>query len=165
VNSNIGQRLKAVEKHLEGEQEYLANYSDGLTDLPLPQQLEHFRKQDKIASFLCVRPNLSYHMISVEEGNGSLVSGIHAINNGAVRINGGPADSDAKPVSWIADKIGSFMGRASVVDSGFRNAPGRGSRPQARCLQGGRMLGLASSASLEAGARMDCRVVPCFPEW
>ncbi len=89
MNSNIGQRLKAVEKHLEGEQEYLANYSDGLTDLPLPQQLEHFRKQDKIASFLCVRPNLSYHMISVEEGNGSLVSGIHAINNGAVRINRG----------------------------------------------------------------------------
>jgi len=36
-----------------------------------------------------VRPNLSYHMISVEEGNGSLVSGIHAINNDAVRINRG----------------------------------------------------------------------------
>jgi glucose-1-phosphate cytidylyltransferase len=89
VNSNIGQRLKAVEKYLEGEEEFLANYSDGLTDLPLPHQLEHFRQQDKIASFLCVRPNLSYHMVSVEEGNGSLVSGIHAINNGAVRINGG----------------------------------------------------------------------------
>jgi len=89
VNSNIGQRLKAVEKYLEGEEEFLANYSDGLTDLPLPNQLEHFRRQDKIASFLCVRPNLSYHMVSVEEGNGSLVSGIHAINNGAVRINGG----------------------------------------------------------------------------
>jgi len=89
VNSNIGQRLKAVEKYLEGEQEFLANYSDGLTDLPLPQQLEHFHKQNKIAGFLCVRPNLSYHMISLDEQNGSLVSGIHAINNGAVRINGG----------------------------------------------------------------------------
>src|SRR5215472_17353164 len=89
VNSNIGQRLKAVVKYLEGEQEFLANYSDGLTDLPLPQQLEHFHKQDKIASFLCVRPNLSYHTISVDERNGSLVSGINAINNGAVRINGG----------------------------------------------------------------------------
>jgi glucose-1-phosphate cytidylyltransferase len=89
INSNIGQRLKAVEKYLDGEEEFLANYSDGLTDLQLPQQLEHFHQQGKIASFLCVRPNLSYHMVSLEQGNGGLVSGIHAINNGSVRINGG----------------------------------------------------------------------------
>ena len=82
-------RLKAVEKYLDGEKEFLANYSDGLTDLPLPEQIEHFHKQDKIASFLCVRPNLSYHLVSLEQGNGSLVSGIHAIDNGSVRINGG----------------------------------------------------------------------------
>ena len=78
-----------MEKYLEGEKEFLANYSDGLTNLPLPEQLEHFHKQDKIASFLCVRPNLSYHLVSLEQGNGSLVSGIHAIDNGSVRINGG----------------------------------------------------------------------------
>jgi glucose-1-phosphate cytidylyltransferase len=89
INSNIGQRLKAVEKYLQGEEEFLANYSDGLTDLPLPQQMKHFHESGKIASFLAVRPNLSYHMVAVEEGNGSLVSGIHAINNGSVRINGG----------------------------------------------------------------------------
>ena len=75
IKSNIGQRLKAVEKYLEGEEEFLANYSDGLTDLPLPQQLEHFHQQNKVASFLCVRPNLSYHLVSLEQGNGSLVSG------------------------------------------------------------------------------------------
>jgi len=89
INSNIGQRLKAVEKYLDGEDEFLANYSDGLTDLPLPLQLEHFRQQDKVASFLCVRPSLSYHMVSLHDGNGGLVSGIHAMNNGAIRINGG----------------------------------------------------------------------------
>jgi glucose-1-phosphate cytidylyltransferase len=89
INSNIGQRLKAVEKYLEGEEEFLANYSDGLTDLPLPQQLEHFHQHGKIASFLCVRPNLSYHLVSLQEGSDSLVSGIHAINDGHVRINGG----------------------------------------------------------------------------
>jgi len=89
INSNIGQRLKAAEKFLEGEDEFLANYSDGLTNLPLPRQLDHFHQQDKIASFLCVRPNLSYHMVSLQEGNDSLVSGIHAIDNGSVRINGG----------------------------------------------------------------------------
>jgi glucose-1-phosphate cytidylyltransferase len=89
MNSNIGQRLKAVEKYLGGEEEFLANYSDGLTDLPLSQQLEHFCKHGKIASFLCVRPHLSYHLVELRESTGGLVSGIHAMNNGTVRINGG----------------------------------------------------------------------------
>jgi glucose-1-phosphate cytidylyltransferase len=31
----VGQRLKRVRKYLEGEEMFLANYSDGLTDLPL----------------------------------------------------------------------------------------------------------------------------------
>jgi len=88
VESNIGQRLKAVEKYLDGENEFLANYSDGLSDLPLPEQIEHFRREDKIASFLCVLPNLSYHVVSTES-NSSLVTGVHPITNGSVRINGG----------------------------------------------------------------------------
>src|SRR5581483_10671788 len=89
VHSNIGMRLKAVQKYLEGEDEFLANYSDGLTDLPLTQQIAHFREQNKIASFLCVRPNLSYHTVSVSQNNGSLVNDIHPITNGNLRINGG----------------------------------------------------------------------------
>jgi len=89
INSNLGERLRAVKKYLEGEEEFLVNYSDGLTDLPLPQQLEHFHQHGKIASFLCVRPNLSYHLVSLQQGDDSLVSAIHAINNGTVRINGG----------------------------------------------------------------------------
>jgi len=89
VESNIGQRLKAVERYLTDDEEFLANYSDGLTDLPLPQQLDHFHQQNKVASFLAVRPNLSYHLVSLQEGESNLVSGIHAINNGSVRINGG----------------------------------------------------------------------------
>ena len=89
INSNIGQRLKAVEQHLDGEEEFLANYSDGLTNLPLPQQLAHFRQRNKVASFLCVKPNLSYHMVSLDEGESHLVSGINAISDGSLRINGG----------------------------------------------------------------------------
>ncbi len=89
INSNIGQRLKAVEKYLDGEEEFLANYSDGLTDVHLPTQIEHFHTHKKIASFLCVKPNLSYHMVGLHGGKASLVAGIHPINNGSVRINGG----------------------------------------------------------------------------
>src|SRR5215475_15518311 len=53
--SNIGQRLKAVERHLEGEETFLANYSDGLSDLPLSEYIAHFIDKGRIASFLCVR--------------------------------------------------------------------------------------------------------------
>lgn len=89
VNSNIGQRLLAVEPYLAGEEEFLANYSDGLTNLPLPQQIDHFRSHGRIASFLCVRPNLSYHAVTLGEGSDGLVEGIHSLSNGTVRINGG----------------------------------------------------------------------------
>jgi len=89
VNSNIAERLRAVERYLDGEDEFLANYSDGVTDLPLPEQVEHFRRQGKIASFLCVRPKLSYHMVSLENDSHGLVSGIHPMDNGKLRINGG----------------------------------------------------------------------------
>ena len=104
IESNIGQRLKAVEKYLEGEEVFLANYSDGLTDLPLPQQLDHFRQHNRIASFLCVRPNLSYHMVSLQDGDASLVSGIHAINSGSVRINGGFFIFNTQIFDYIREK-------------------------------------------------------------
>jgi len=66
---------------------FLANYSDGVTDLRLPEQIEHFRKNDKIASFLCVRPNLSYHLVSLN--GGGMVSNIQDMNKSDIRINGG----------------------------------------------------------------------------
>jgi len=104
IHSNIGQRLKAAEKYLEGEEEFLANYSDGLTDLSLNEQLDHFRQQNKVASFLCVKPNLSYHLVSLEAGNGSLVSNIHPIDNGTVRINGGFFIFKKKIFDYIREK-------------------------------------------------------------
>jgi glucose-1-phosphate cytidylyltransferase len=85
--SNIGQRLVAVKKHLAGEDVFLANYADGLTDLPLDAQIEHFRQHDAVASFLCVKPNLSYHAVAAD-GQG-LVTGFRDIVDAGVRVNGG----------------------------------------------------------------------------
>lgn len=87
IHANIGERLKAVEDHLYGETEFLANYSDGLTDLSLEEHIEHFRAHDKIASFLCVRPNLSYHFVSLHD-SGEITS-IRDVSNSGLRINGG----------------------------------------------------------------------------
>lgn len=87
TNSNIGQRLLNAKKYLGDDKMFLANYSDGLTDLPLPQQIEDFMAQDAIGSFLCVKPTLSYHFISV--GNDGKVTGIEPVRETDVLINGG----------------------------------------------------------------------------
>ena len=87
VNSSIGQRLKVVEPHLAGERAFLANYCDGLSDVPLPAQLEHFWRHDHVASFLCVRPHLSYHF--VVSRNGGQVTSVQDIGQTGLRINGG----------------------------------------------------------------------------
>lgn len=86
ISSNVGQRLKAVEEYLEGEEVFLANYTDGLTDLPLPEYVDHFLERGKIASFLCVRPPQSFHMVSVK---GDIVSEIQHISRSGLWMNGG----------------------------------------------------------------------------
>jgi len=87
INSNIGQRLKTVERHLEGEEMFMANYTDGLSDLPLNEHIEHFRRHGKTASFLCIRPNWSYHLVTLNGGD--LVTGIEDVTRTNIRINGG----------------------------------------------------------------------------
>ncbi|MGH7164564.1 MAG: glucose-1-phosphate cytidylyltransferase [Nitrospiraceae bacterium] len=87
TTSNIGQRLKAVEPYLAGEETFLANYSDGLTDVPLPAQIEHFLTWNRIASFLSVKPNLSCHFIATETSG--LVNEIRDVKRSDIRINGG----------------------------------------------------------------------------
>lgn len=86
--ANIGQRLKAVEEYLEGEEVFLANYSDGLTDLHLPQFIDRFYQQDKVASFLCVRPAQSFHVVTLKNEDG-LVDGIQDMSRFGLWINGG----------------------------------------------------------------------------
>lgn len=87
LNTNIGQRLLAVRKHLEGEEMFMANYADGLTDLPLQDQIEHFLWHDKVASFLCVKPNLSYHFVTADDRG--IVTGFRDIVQSGLRVNGG----------------------------------------------------------------------------
>ena len=87
LTSNIGQRLKAVEKYLGDEEVFLANYSDGLTDLFLPEFLDSFYNHDKLASFLCVSPSHSFHLVSTKEDG--VVSEIRDVKQAGIRINGG----------------------------------------------------------------------------
>jgi len=87
AHSNIGQRLQAVEKYLDGEDAFLANYSDNLTDFHLPDLIDAFHHRNKTAAFLCVRPSLSCHHVSL--GDGGLVQDIQSLGDSSVWINGG----------------------------------------------------------------------------
>ena len=87
LQNNIGQRLLAVKEHLVEEEMFMANYADGLTDLNLNCYLDNFYNQDKIASFLCVKPSQSFHLISLgETGN---VTDIVPVGYSDIWINGG----------------------------------------------------------------------------
>lgn len=87
LTSNIGQRLMAAKPYLQGEETFLANYSDGLTDLNLPSVIEFFQQQNKIAGFLSVRPNQSFHIVEMEDSG--LVNSIRGFDRADLWMNGG----------------------------------------------------------------------------
>src|SRR5579863_8753746 len=63
LHSNIGQRLLRVRKYVEGEPMFLANYSDGLADIPLDRELSEFSRGDAIATFAAVSNSQSFHAV------------------------------------------------------------------------------------------------------
>lgn len=87
TNATIGERLKAVESHVRGEEMFLANYSDGLTDFPLPEMLETFRSSDAVASLLLVQPTASFDIVNC--GPGGAVTNIRGLSDSDIWINGG----------------------------------------------------------------------------
>jgi len=86
-NTNIGQRLMAVRNQVGNDDVFLANYADGLTDLPLPEQLDHFRRHDAVATFLSVKPTMSYHFVAADHDG--RVTAFKDIVQSGLRVNGG----------------------------------------------------------------------------
>jgi glucose-1-phosphate cytidylyltransferase len=87
INASIGERLKAVEPHLQGEEMFLANYSDGLTDLWLPKYLDHFERSGRLASFLAVQSTQSFHVAQLDSDG--TVTRIEPLSESDLWINGG----------------------------------------------------------------------------
>jgi glucose-1-phosphate cytidylyltransferase len=88
MTTNIGGRLMAVKEHLKDEEMFLANYTDSLTDLHLPDMIKDFKRcQSTVASFLCVRPSQSFHVVSLN--GGGKVRQIQEVSDSDLRINGG----------------------------------------------------------------------------
>jgi glucose-1-phosphate cytidylyltransferase len=87
LHSNIGQRLLRVRRYLQDEPVFLANYGDGLADLPLDRQIEDFSRRDSLASFASVRSHQSFH--AVHSTDAGVVTRIGPITNEPLWINGG----------------------------------------------------------------------------
>lgn len=87
LDSNIGDRLRAVRRHVEGEAIFLANYGDGLTDAPLDELIADFSERDRIAAFISVRAPYSYDFVTwSDEG---VVTAIENAHEADIWINGG----------------------------------------------------------------------------
>ena len=87
LHANIGKRLKSVEKYLEGEDEFMANYSDGLSNIPMDRLLDNFHQHNKVASFVSVKPTHSFHVVSLKDD--FLVDDIQHLSKSGIWINGG----------------------------------------------------------------------------
>jgi glucose-1-phosphate cytidylyltransferase len=87
MHANLGQRLLRVRKYLEGEEMFLANYSDGLCDLRLDSYIEDFKRRDAIAGAVAVRPSQSLHAMRV--GDDGYVNAIESVRDSDYWINGG----------------------------------------------------------------------------
>ena len=86
LSSPIGERLRRVRSHLAGEEMFLANYTDCLTDMNLEAYIEHFRASGKVASMVTVPPNVSFHYVSSQ---GELVTSLTDVRSTPLRVNGG----------------------------------------------------------------------------
>lgn len=88
LRSTIADRLRLVEPYLDGDDVFLASYSDGLTDFPLPRMLDEFSRRDVYASFLSVQPRSSSLDTVVAREDGT-VEAIKSMNEANIWVNGG----------------------------------------------------------------------------
>ena len=117
LDTTIGERLRRVRHLLAGEDIFLANYGDTLTDAPLDQLIEDFRASDAVAGLLSVRPSYSFHVVEAD-GDG-LVTGLPDVDSADLRVNGGGYLFRAEMI----DRLGSGE---DLVDAPFATLAGEG---------------------------------------
>ena len=88
LTANIGQRLKQAAPHVQGTRTFLANYTDGLTDLNLPDLIALHVERQFVGTFLAVPPTLTtFH--TVKTNADSVVESFAPLSQADMWINGG----------------------------------------------------------------------------
>ena len=128
IQANVGQRLAAVREYLEGEETFLANYADGLSDLPLPTIIDYFQDHRATAAFVAVRPQDSWHTVDMHhDGAVCDVQPISALdtwmNGGFFVFNRRIFDSLRRAKNWCMNRFAALSSsgncsRSSTMASG-----------------------------------------------
>jgi glucose-1-phosphate cytidylyltransferase len=87
LHSNLGERLSRVRDHLKGEELFMANYSDGLSDLDLGAYIDNFKAKNKIAGFLSVKVPQTFHIVHSDPDG--CATKLEDVSQSSLRINGG----------------------------------------------------------------------------
>ncbi len=87
LDSPIGERLRRVRHLVEGEEMFLANYADVLTDAPLDAMVGRFRRSGAVGGLLAVPPQSAFHCVNL--GEGDAVASISALTEMPLWENGG----------------------------------------------------------------------------
>lgn len=85
--SNIGERLRRVREHVQGDEIFLANYADGLSDLDLAAFVGDFVDSELTAQFLAVPAPLTFHIVHSDDQG--YVERLEPIGHSDLRVNGG----------------------------------------------------------------------------
>ncbi len=86
ATSPIGERLRQVREHVEGEEMFLANYTDCLTNMDLDAYVRDFSASDCVAGMVTVPPNVSFHYVTARNGR---VASLTDVRSTELRVNGG----------------------------------------------------------------------------
>ncbi len=87
IDTAIGERLRRVRPYLEGDEIFLANYGDVLTDAPMNDLVDEFAQTDAVAQFLAVKPQDSFHVVDIDHDG--RVNGLISVADMSMCINGG----------------------------------------------------------------------------
>lgn len=87
IDTAIGERLRRVRSHLEGDEMFLANYGDVLTDAPMDKIIEGFAASSAVGSLLAVSPQDSFHVVRIDSDD--MVEAFQPVADMNMWINGG----------------------------------------------------------------------------
>ena len=88
IDACVGERLRLVRPLVADEEFFLANYADGLTDLPLPDMVEMAVASQATAAFVAVPPPSSLHSVVFDQATG-VVRSVAPLSESGIWINGG----------------------------------------------------------------------------
>jgi glucose-1-phosphate cytidylyltransferase len=87
MSTSIGERLRRVRPYLDGDEVFLANYGDVLTDAPMDRIVDQVVSSDAVASLLAVPPQGSFHTVNF--GPDSRIDEVRSVTELPLWVNGG----------------------------------------------------------------------------